>query len=331
MPLKLIPPRAGKTPYWYVRGTHLGIAMDRSTKAIERETARAVLRKWKDEIERGCFAVAGEPTFVDAATDYIAATGKERFVRRLTEHFGFTPLREITQKAIDDAAITLYPHAQPATRNRHVHTVVSAILKHSGEATTLRRPKGSRGHKRVNWLKPAEAFALFDAADRRDAEFGLFLRTLVYTGMRLSEATGMRIARIDLANAFGYVPTTKNSDPRGVHFPPTIVAALANHPRGMDRPAETVFRFRKCGRLYTWLDEAFAGAGIKVPPRTGFHLLRHTWATWMRQYGGLDVRGLVGTGAWSDEQSAARYAHVVATDEARRADLLPIETKAANK
>jgi hypothetical protein len=44
----------------------------------------------------------------------------------------------------------------------------------------------------------------------------------------------------------------------------------------------------------------------------------------MRRFGGLDTRGLVGTGRWKDQKSAARYAHVVTTEEARKADLLPV-------
>jgi integrase len=275
--------------------------------------------------KRGCFAKPGEPTFVDAAAEYIAATGNERFIKKLAEHFGFTFLRKIKQKEIDEAAIVLYPTATAATRNRQIHTIVSAILKHAEIDRPLKRPKGSCGNKRTVWLRKEEAFALFKAADARDAEFGIFIRALCYTGLRLSEATGLLIKNVDLQTAFAYVPTTKNGTPRGVHLPPVIVAALANHPRGLDRGEESVFRFRKCGRLYMWLDAAFQTAGLTVPARTGFHILRHTWATWMRQYGGLDTRGLVGTGAWTDQQSAARYEHVVATEEARRADLLPTE------
>lgn len=128
---------------------------------------------------------------------------------------------------------------------------------------------------------------------------------------------------VNLTEAFAYVPTTKSGEPRGVHLPPIVVAALANHPRGPDRPGEPVFRFRKNSRLYGMLAEVLAAAKIVLAPRIGFHLLRHTWATWMRRHGGLDTRGLVGTGAWSDEAAASRYAHVVATEEARRADRLP--------
>ena len=37
MPLKLIPPR--KSPFWSVRGTYLGIYVERSTKASKRAVA----------------------------------------------------------------------------------------------------------------------------------------------------------------------------------------------------------------------------------------------------------------------------------------------------
>jgi integrase len=55
----------------------------------------------------------------------------------------------------------------------------------------------------------------------------------------------------------------------------------------------------------------------------GFHTFRHTWATWMRRYGGADVQGLAATKNWRDPRSAARYAHVVSRDEWDRVDNLP--------
>ncbi|MBV9588904.1 MAG: tyrosine-type recombinase/integrase, partial [Hyphomicrobiales bacterium] len=101
---------------------------------------------------------------------------------------------------------------------------------------------------------------------------------------------------------------------------------LCAHPRGLDRQGR-LFRWHKGSRLYTWLDRAFATAGIEVEPRTAFHILRHSYATWMRRYAGLDTKGLVATGAWSDRASADRYEHVVASEEARKADLLPVENR----
>jgi integrase len=85
-----------------------------------------------------------------------------------------------------------------------------------------------------------------------------------------------------------------------------------------------VFRFRKGGHLYSLLKVAAFRAGIGLPERSAFHIFRHTYATWMRRYAGLDTRGLVGTGAWKDAKSAERYSHVVVSEEARRAEMLPV-------
>jgi hypothetical protein len=54
-----------------------------------------------------------------------------------------------------------------------------------------------------------------------------------------------------------------------------------------------------------------------------FHTFCHTWATWMRRYGGLDDKGLVATGRWKDIASASRYSHTVVSEESKRADRLP--------
>lgn len=339
MPLKLIDPRPGKSPNYSVRGVYLKHRVDRTTGTPVKATAERILREWKKEIERGQFS---EPdtgaTFGVAALAYIDAGGDARFVGDFDEKSKTwsglvgclgeaTPLSQIDQQMIDAAATKLYPGKPASTRNRQVYTPISAILKHAGVDKKIRRPKGSKGNKRTTWLSPAQAFALFAAADERDAEFGVFIRTITYTGMRLSEALNAQIDHLDISQAFLYVAKTKNDNPRGVHLPPVIVSELANHPRGLDRKGQRIFRFLKCGRLYTWLSAALEAAGIALPPRSAFHILRHTWGTWMRQYGGLDPHGLVSTGAWDDPESAARYSHVVASDEAKRADLLPVEKR----
>jgi len=123
--------------------------------------------------------------------------------------------------------------------------------------------KGWRGKKSVSWLEPAQAFALFVAADVLGAEFGMFLRLLCYTGMRLGEALAITIGDVDLSRQAIYLPETKNGD--------------------------ALIRFHASGRLRELLKRAMAAAGLSLPRRQrGFHLFRHTWATWMRRYAGLD-------------------------------------------
>lgn len=339
MPLKLQKPRPGKTPNWSIRGTYLGVRVDESTGTPNEALAKKILAAKRSEIERGVTSpivakdAPAAPLFVDAAVAYMESGGDRKYlgewnaetrswVGGVLTRLGDKPLNEITQQEIDRAAAALYPTASAATRNRHVYTPVSAVLKHAGVDFKIKRPRGWRGQARVDWLQPEQAFRMLDAADAHDPEFGVFLTFLLYTGCRLNEALALTCDRLMLKEAFAYFPRTKNDDPRGVHLPPVLVAALANHPRGLARGQQKVFRFRKCGRLYTLMGKVKANAGPDVSFAT-FHTFCHTWATWMRRYGKLDTRGLVGTGRWRDQKSAARYEHVVASEESMRADMLP--------
>ena len=329
MPLKLKPPRPGKSPYWSVRGTYLGVAVDRSTKATDRATAAKVLRKIEADIKSGLVSPKGVKTFLDAAVDYMAATGHQEHLAPIVERLGAYAVEAIDQQLIDETAIALKPEAAAATRNRWVYTPISAILKHAGVEQSIRRPKGWRGTPRTDWMTPDQAFRLLEAAEGVDREFAIFLSFLLYTGARLSEGLGLKVDRLDLSEANAYIETSKNGDPYTAYLPPVLVADLANHPRGLGRQGQRVFRFTKCGRIYTLLDKARKAAGPDLA-FVGFHTFRHTWATWMRRYGKSDTRGLLETKRWRDAASVRRYEHVVESEEARRVDLLPTRNTRKN-
>lgn len=322
MPLKLHSPRPPKHPSWRIRGTYLGVSVDRSSGTGERRVATKLLAKIKDDIERGAYARPGAPTFASAAVIYMQNGGERRFLPPLLEHFGETALEAIDQQAIDRAAITLYPNGTAATRNRQVYSPVSAILKTGGSERALRRPKGARGAVRLHWLRPEEAFALLEAARARSDRFAALLTFLLYTGCRMNEGLNLQPADLHISEAFAYVRKTKNGEPRPVHLPPVVVAALAN----LDT-SERVFGWSKSGRLYTWLDEAAKAAGVTIPDGIAFHIFRHSYGAWMRRYQKMDTTGLVATGAWKSRQAAAVYEHADVTEEARKADFLPTRTR----
>lgn len=323
MPLELKPPRKGKTPYFSIRGTYLGVRVDRSSKSSKRAVAAKVLKKIERDIESGSFAIKGETTFASAALVYMKAGGERTYLGKLLEHFGEIPLREIDQAAIDRAASLLYGKSSHATQNRSVYTPVSAVLRHAGARLDLKRPRGAGGNKSTAWLWPEQAEAIFSEAEKLNPEFAALLIVLCYTGMRLSEALGLVWNDVRLQDGFAYVPDTKNSEPRAVFLPSVAVAALANRDGGQRGGSEQVFRFTKSGHLYSLLRTAAIKASVDLPEHTAFHIFRHTYATWMRRYAGLDTKGLVATGAWKDRKSADRYEHVVVTEEARKAALLP--------
>lgn len=325
MPLKLILPRKGRSPNYTIRGTYLNRYVNRSARTGKRAIAVKALKRIEREIESGTFSERGEPTFASAAASYMKAGGERTYMTPLIQHFKTTPLRLIDQAAIDDAAVAIYPYASGATRNRQVYTPISAVLKRRGFKDAIDRPAGAQGQKLTGWLWPEQAVKLFDEADKLDPEFGLLCKTLLYAGgLRLSEGLSLLIDNVRLSENFAFLPVSKNEDPRALHLPPFLVVELANHPRGMSRPGERVFKFHKSGHIYSLLKTAAFKAGVDLPPRLAFHIFCHTYATWMRRYGKLDTKGLVGTRRWKDLKSADRYEHVIASEEAQRADLLPV-------
>lgn len=360
MPIELKPPRPGKTPYYSGRGTYLGIYVDRSTKHADKRKAKAALDEWKRQIERGEYAgqkaieVKRDPSFADAALAYLRADGDPTYIGAIIEYTGEhairdAPIKDIDQLMLDNLAPILYPDAPAPTRNRNFYTPVSAVLKHAGKESKIKRPKGWRGKKSQSWLEPEQAFPLIKHAYDIDPEFGLFCMTLLYTGERLSEPLRASLRHLNLKQSLLYIPDTKNGDPRPVHLPPVLVQAFLDQPSRPARPGKgsplgaagksrqgagvpfldrgadaKLFRFTPSGYLRDMLKEAMKRASLSFPRREGgFHIFCHTYGTWMTRYGKLDTEGLVRTKRWKNTESAARYAHTIASQEARRADVLP--------
>src|SRR5262249_36967616 len=116
MPLKLRPPRKGKTPNFEIRGTYLKVRVELSSGTDRRSLPGKRLRQSEECIEQhGQYPApepqshSGEPTFLSAANAYLQGGGRRKYVAPLIRYFGETLLSEIDQKAIDTAATTLHP------------------------------------------------------------------------------------------------------------------------------------------------------------------------------------------------------------------------------
>jgi integrase len=267
------------------------------------------------------------------------AGGSSRYIAALIKHFGPTILlADIDQEALDKAAIAILPHGAADYRNRAVYAPVSVIMsrklgdKHKG----FRRPEGAKGREKTDFLWPADAFAIIDEADKIDREFGLYLRLLLYTGMRKNEGLSILSADVQPEERAAYLQDSKNEDPRMLQLREDIVAPLRVHLGA--HFGDRLFRFNDGGHFkHMLLRATMAACGLDCPKRrpvpwrkpkfrlsfVGFHTFRHTWATWMRRYGGTDVQGLVATNNWRDPRSAQRYTHVVAREEWALVEKMP--------
>lgn len=360
MPWKIVKPHTRadgkKIESYYVRGTYLGLRINRSTGTGDEAAAKRILATWRKQAERGEFSRTDESaaprTFVSAAKAYMLAGGSGLYLVPVMKEWKDRTLESIDQIALDTLAAELYPSASAATRNRQVYTPVSAILKRAKVKTEFERPIGAAGNKSTSWLEPEQAFRLFEEADKIDAEFGLMCRFLVYTGMRLGEALSRNLGDLKLDRAYIYLPDSKTGQPRGCHLPPVLVAAFRTQPPRKVTPivrteeghyvtggkqlddagvpylerksTAKLFRFHNGGALRDMLKAAMKAAGLVFPRRQGgFHIFCHTYGSWMVRFGNLDRHGLARTGRWADPDSADRYVHTQASEEARRSDLLP--------
>ncbi len=342
MPLKLVPPRAGKSPNWTIRGSYLGQRVDQTSGTHRRPVALEQLKKIQRKIEAGeyrreAFSDPVEKTFAMSALTYLETGGDATYIPALVKYFGHLPLVEIGQDAIDEAATALKPHTTGATRNRHIYTPARAVLASAGIDIKLRRPKDSKGRVIRDALKPDDAFAIIAAAETFDQEYADLLKFLLYTGVRIGEALALRWDDVRLDERRATVRLTKNGDPRELTLRDDVCEAL--RAAKLRANQERVFRFHQGGWLKLQLlrcklmacglpmiDRPKKGQKQRVPAHrlswVNHHTFRHTFATWMRRYGGLDQIGLMATGNWRDPRSAARYAHAASREEwAKVADL----------
>ncbi|MFF0947899.1 tyrosine-type recombinase/integrase [Rhizobium leguminosarum] len=315
MPLKLIPPGRHGSPNFYIRGTVRGVTVDETTGTDDRKRAEEIrIRRENEILDRRIHGIRKTATFLEASVMYLSAGNSARYVDKVAKHFGMTPLADIDQLAIDQAAVKLYPNAGPATRNRQVYTPVSAVMHFAAarkmcERPLITRPKQPKG--RIRWLTKDEADRLVESCSPHLKPLVMFL---LLTGARISEALYLDWRDVDLGRAHVQFLDTKNGTDRGVSLHPSLVVALANlkHREG------AVFR-RPDGQPYERKEDDEGGGQIKTAfkgacRRAGItdftpHDCRHTWATW-HYAANRDLLALQKLGGWKTEKMVLRYAHV---------------------
>lgn len=330
MPLRLVR-YASRSKHYYLRGTVRKKYVFETTGTDDKEIAEAIrIKREAGILERSVFGTSTTVTFAEAAVSYLAAGGEKRFLGTFNAATGTgtlvigglakKKLTDITQAVADDLAERLYPAGTNATRTRQVYAPLCAVLIHAFKKGWCPKPYIKRPAATVpvtTWSTP-ERFGKLLA--HTSGQLRRFLMMDAYTGARLSE-----IFRVDwdqdvsLKMRSIVFRRTKNGEMRTVHIPDPLLIELSSVPEA-----------ERHGRMFAWtaqrsvyvpLRNACRRAGVEyLPPHQQG---RHTYATWMRSYGGLDLIGLKQAGGWKNIQSVLRYAHVTPNEAARASDRLP--------
>ena len=125
------------------------------------------------------------------------------------------------------------------------------------------------------------------------------------TGARVSEATSLTWADIDLERRRALIRQTKIGAERSAHLPPALVAAIANI-ESERNPRSKVFGYSSRHTADPVWKNAVKRAGIKP---LSFHACRHGFATAML-HAGVDPVTIARLGGWkSTAHLFATYGH----------------------
>lgn len=305
MPLKLV--RREGYANWYVRGTHRGTEIFRSTGTDQKADAEAIRVKVEAELEeRHIYGPEAVTTFTQAADMYLDAGGQAKYLAKPVKFFQGKKLHEIGQLEIDAGARWAYPDAKPSTVNRHWYTPVSAVLTHAAdlglcEHRRIRRPKGHDKWTKFRWLWPEEVQRVWDIAP---PHVRVILDLYCGTGIRESEGITLDWDSVWLQLGQAQLDDTKNGESRIITLPARTVAALGNL-------EHRTYRVLQNGTGGYWDDDREGGGVLRtalaywskkagVRPFSA-HVMRHTWATW-HYSANKDVIALRELGGWKSEQ-----------------------------
>lgn len=345
MPLKLVPPRQGRSQNWRIRGTIKGQYIDESTGVSSQARAQEIRIKREYELlDRSIFGAKATTTFVEAALSYLESRqpkGSQRYCIAgwnaaspcLIQDFGDTLVNRIDQAMVNSIIRKRFADKKPGTIVRNFLTPLTAVLHHAAKQgwcdipRPFTRPKFN--DRRERWATPEEADTLLQHAGPHLRPLLLFL---VLTGCRVAEAIDLLWKDIDFDQRWlVFRKTKRNEEARGVPIHLQLVDVLRQlYQAGGNPEADTPVFQTHHGQPYAD-HERESGGQVKTAwngacRRAGIvelhlHDLRHTFATWALRAGMQDrVRKEIQGHAASD--MGFRYAHVPRPDAIAAIDLL---------
>ena len=317
------------SPNWWVKFTHSGRTVQRSTGTSDSSKAQEYHDKLKASLwDQDRLGIKPSRSWKVAVLRWLAETSEKtthqediRKLRWLDSYLGGLTLDQLTLETVDVIRAAKSKEAGKATVNRYL-ALLRAILRRARDdwewvdkVPKVKLFKEALGRERS--ITREQVDTLLRELPEHQRDIVLFA---LATGLRQSNVVGLDWAHVNLERSHAWVDAHLSKNRRGLAVPLNSTA-LAILRRQIGKHPESVFTFR--GKPIKWANtkawrEALVRAGIS---NFRWHDLRHTWATWHRQ-SGTPTHELQRLGGWQSLVMVERYAHLASEHLASAANRL---------
>lgn len=221
------------------------------------------------------------------------------YIERIVAVIGDMQLSDIRRHTLIDAANSLYPDAQPGTKNRNVLVPASAILHYAAESNLcpyIRVRKFKEAAPEPRSISKESAKILIA---NTEGNMKLLLTWLFYQGWRISDTLRLQWQHIDLKSGTVRYHISKTDKWHLMPLHNEVQDLLAASAKDFGR----VFNWENKSNLYRALGPICKKLGIYFTP----HMARHSFATWLVN-DGASPQEVMEAGGWQDHKSVLRYA-----------------------
>ena len=302
-----------------------------STKTSSQKEAEYLLTCRKKEVREGnkpeVKKMAKDLKFRELAREYLiwaerqkSFDSKKYFIEGLLRTFGNLPIREFSNRLIDQYQTEKLKSWKPATVNRYIaclkHMFTKAVEWEMVSEEVLKKVRKvkqlSENNGRLRFLSSEECQALIKACD---PHLKPIVITALNTGMRRSEILKLRWDQVDLKHGFILLEVTKSGARREIPINETLRETLEVLPRHIKSPF--VFWSGEKGKPYQGVKRSFNSAvrrgGLKD---FSFHDLRHTFASHLVM-AGVDLASVKELLGHKTLTMTLRYAHLAPSHKVR--------------
>lgn len=288
---------------WYAVGTVAGERIRQSLKTRDRKIAEELKAQLEARIwKRHTYGEEAVRLFEEAATSYMQQGGERRYLAKVIKHFKGRAVGTIKAGELRSAALTLYPLATAATRNRQAIVPARAVINHAHDmgwcgAMRVKMPKVAKStkHKPVDrtWLK---AF-LAQADNDKLSHLAACVLFMNQTGARVSEAIRVMGEHVNLNDRVAVLEKTKTEEWSVRHLTTELVARMAG------------LGIREGERVFSYTDRSAVNRRIKavckrakIAPRSTHAAGRHSFGTNAMAVDKPDIKAAMDAGGWKSSK-----------------------------